>query len=120
MTLFTRLKRKCEETGTNFKKIEQELGFGNGTLRKWEHQNPSYDKVIAVAKSLNVSFAWLATGKEEAELSPEEQLLIEYYRNSSSTGRRSTLGTAKMNSELMPAEQQSSTSPNGLTGTGDV
>lgn len=120
MTLFNRMKRKCEEAGTNFKKIEQELGFGNGTLRKWEHQNPSYDKVIAVAKSLNVSFTWLATGKEEAELSPEEQKLLENYRNCNSTGQGLIQENAESIRARLPKEQQSSISPNGLTGTGDM
>ena len=89
-------------------------------IRRWNDNSPAVDKVKLVADYLHVSLEWLVTGKEADELSPEEQLFNEYYRNSNNTGRRSTLGTAKMNSELMPVELESSTSKTGLTGTGKL
>ena len=95
MSLYERMKNICNEKGTNFKRLEQELGFGNGTLRKWENQNPSYDKVVAVANKLNVSLNWLILGKESEDLTPEEQQLIDLYRQADERGKRSILRLAQ-------------------------
>lgn len=113
MTLFARMKAKCQENNTNFKTLERELGFGNGTLRKWEHQCPSYDKVLAVANKLNISVGWLITGKNDAELSPEEQQLVELYRSSNGAGQSIILNTARTTADTLPREQQSSASKIG-------
>lgn len=113
MSLYERMKRVCNEKGTNFKRLEQELGFGNGTLRKWENQNPSYDKVVAVANKLNVSLNWLILGKESEDLTPEEQQLIDLYRQADERGKRSIMRLAQDEAR----ELESSTSGTGSTGT---
>lgn len=115
MSLYERMKRVCNEKGTNFKRLEQELGFGNGTLRKWENQNPSYDKVVAVANKLNVSLNWLILGKESEDLTPEEQQLIDLYRQADERGKRSILVTAQ--NEAKELTTMSSASGTGSTGT---
>lgn len=113
MSLYERMKRVCNEKGTNFKRLEQELGFGNGTLRKWENQNPSYDKVVAVANKLNVSLNWLILGKESEDLTPEEQQLIDLYRQADERGKRSIMRLAQDEAR----ELESSVSGTGSTGT---
>ncbi len=113
MSLYERMKKTCNEKGTNFKRLEQELGFGNGTLRKWENQNPSYDKVVAVANKLKVSLNWLILGKESEDLTPEEQQLIDLYRQADDRGKRSILRLAQDEAR----ELESSTSGIGSTGT---
>lgn len=87
MSLVERIKEKCKENNTSIKTIEKELGFGNGNIRRWDTQKPSYDKVIAVAEKLNISFDWLITGKESTELTPEEQTLVNLYRNTNDIGQ---------------------------------
>lgn len=113
MAIVERIKQKCKEMNTSMNALEKELGFGNGTIRLWDVKEPGSSKVILVAERLGLSLDWLLTGKEAAELSPDEQQLVDYYRNTNYTGRLATMGTAKMNSELMPTEQQSSNSKIG-------
>jgi len=120
MNLVDRIREKCKEQGTSIKALEQEIGLGNGTISRWDTSIPSYDKVIKVADFLQVSFYWLIFGKESENLTPEEQELVNYYRNSNQTGKKLILNNAKSTSELMPAELRSSISTTGLNGTNDI
>lgn len=116
MSLVYRIKEKCNEKGTSIKALEREIGLGNGTISRWDSNTPSYDKVIKVADFLQVSFYWLIFGKESAELSPEEQELVECYRAANDQGKRAVMTMAR----LQKQELESSISPTGLTGTGKL
>lgn len=109
MPLLERIKSKCIENNTNFKQLEEELGFGNGTIRKWETQKPSYDKVVAVANKLNISLDWLILGKECSDISCAEQKLISLYRQADERGKRNIMRQAEAEiSELPSANNQTS------------
>lgn len=56
----------CKKHNTNVKVLEKELGFGNGTIRKWDEQSPSLERVLKVAKHFGVSISEL-TGEEQKE-----------------------------------------------------
>lgn len=84
MSLFLRVKELAEQRGMTIRALELQCGFGNGTIRKWENQSPSFDKVVRLANELNVSLNYLATGAEESPqtnttptLSPGEQAIYE-------------------------------------------
>ena len=62
MSLVDRIKLAANKNGMTLASIEKSLGFGNSTIRKWDNNSPSLDKVIATANLLNVSISWLATG----------------------------------------------------------
>ncbi len=109
MDLITRIKERTKEKGINIKQLEVLAGLSNGQIGKWERQKPSYDKVAAVANSLNVSIDWLITGKEGAELSEEEQNLVNMYRAADDRGKRAILRTAESETQ----ELASSTSKIG-------
>lgn len=109
MTLVERIKTKCRENQTNIKRLEEATGMGNGTIRKWDVQCPSYDKVVKVADYLCVSLDWLIFGKEAGELTPEELQLVEFYRKADERGKRTILRTAESES----AELESSASRTG-------
>ena len=96
--------------------LEKELGFGNGTIRRWDERMPSADKALIIANRLEVTVEWLLTGKESAELSPEEQELVECYRAANDQGKRAVMTMAR----LQKQELESFTSPTGLTGTGKL
>lgn len=49
-----RIRALCKKNGTSIKKLEQSLGFGNGTIGKWDAHSPSADKVLLVANALGV------------------------------------------------------------------
>ncbi len=109
MPLLERIKNKCIEKNTNFKQLEKELGFGNGTIRKWETQKPSYDKVVAVANKLNISLDWLILGKECSDISCDEQKLLNLYRQADERGKRNIMRQAEAEiSELPLANSQTS------------
>ena len=106
MTLFERITQKCKEEGLTIKALEEKAGFSNATIRKWETQKPSYDKVVKIADCLNVSLNWLIMGKEAGELTAEEQKLVDCYRRADDRGKRSIMRTAESES----TELESSTS----------
>lgn len=115
MTLYERITQKCKENGLTIKALETKAGFPNATIRKWEKQKPSYDKVVIIADCLNVTLNWLILGKEEGELTEEEQELINLYRQADARGKRSILRTAQDEAR----ELESLTSGTGSTGTGN-
>lgn len=69
MSLVDRIKLAAVENGLTLAAIEKKLGFGNSTIRKWDKNSPSLDKVTATANLLNVSVSWLATGSGEGKTS---------------------------------------------------
>ncbi len=109
MSIVERIKEKCRQKGTSMSALEKKLNYGNGNIRRWDTQKPSYDKVLDVANLLDVSIDWLLTGKEAAELSPAEQKLIEHYRCADERGKRAIERVAEAES----MELESSTSQIG-------
>ena len=94
MCLVERIKTKCQENSISVKALEREIGLANGSIRRWDNQKPSYDKIILVANKLQTSFYWLITGKEAPELNPDEEKLIEYYRSSDERSKKMILAMA--------------------------
>ena len=91
MSIVERIKVRCKEKGTSMNALEKELGFGNGSIRLWDKKEPGSQKVILVAERLDLSLDWLLTGKESGNLTPEEKLLVDYYRRAlyhANRGRR--------------------------------
>lgn len=109
MDIVDRIKRKCAEKGTTMGTLEKELGFANGTIRRWDERVPGADRVLTLANRLETSVDWLLTGKESGNLTPEEQLLIDHYRRADDRGRRNIMKTAENES----AELESSASKLG-------
>lgn len=58
------IKQLCVKNGTSIKALEKELGFGNGTIRRWDTSKPSIDKILKVAEKFSVSASYL-TGEEQ-------------------------------------------------------
>lgn len=57
----------CKEKGTSIFKLEKELGFGNGTIYKWDKSSPAVDKLKKVAEYLGVSTDFLLYGFDKGE-----------------------------------------------------
>ena len=98
MDIVKRIKQKCAEKGTTMGTLEKELGFANGSIRRWDERVPGADRVLILANRLEISVDWLLTGKESGNLTPEEQQLIDYYRKADDRGKRSILRTAESES----------------------
>lgn len=58
-TLKSRIQYLARKKGLSLTKIEEKLGFGNGTITKWDRSSPSIDKLRLVAELLNVSIDFL-------------------------------------------------------------
>lgn len=95
MSLVDRIKLAAGENGLTLAAIEKKLGFGNSTIRKWDKNSPSLDKVTATANLLDVSVSWLATGavddKRSETLNQEDLNILNKYR------KLSDLDKAKIN-----------------------
>lgn len=109
MDIVKRIKEKCAEKGTTMGTLEKELGFANGSIRRWDERVPGADRVLTLANRLEISVDWLLTGKESGNLTPEEQLLVDHYRRADNRGKRSIMRIAESESE----ELESSTSKLG-------
>ena len=57
--LFTRIKSLCDQHGITIKQLEQECGFGENRLYRWQDQAPSFDKVKRIADFFGVSMDYL-------------------------------------------------------------
>ena len=60
--LVDRIEVTIKEKKLTFNRVEHELGFGNGTIKRWKEQSPRLDKLIKVAEYLNVSLDYIAFG----------------------------------------------------------
>jgi transcriptional regulator with XRE-family HTH domain len=76
-----RIKELCSDNNTSIKALEKELGFGNGTIRRWDKNAPSVERIAMVANRFGVSMAYLMGDTDDpsdkslthwAELLPEE------------------------------------------------
>ena len=45
----------CEAKGITLYRLENDLNFANGTIRKWDEANPRVDKLKAVADYFGVT-----------------------------------------------------------------
>lgn len=65
-TLLERIKEASQNKGITIKYLEQQLGFSNGTIGKWEKSSPTVDRLVAVADFLQVSLLWLLNRNEDS------------------------------------------------------
>ena len=63
MPIFVRIKQLAKQRNSSISQIERTLNLGNGTIRRWDTNIPSADKVLSVANLLNVSTEYLLTGE---------------------------------------------------------
>ncbi len=78
MTLRDRIKELARQKGLSLPALEAELGFGNGTIVKWDKASPNSDKLAKVADFFNVSVDYLL-GREAMNTDtdiPDENYVI--------------------------------------------
>ena len=80
MNVLERIQLLCKEAGINPSNLETELGFGKGTLYKWNKSSPNTDKLSAVADHFNVSIDWLLGQTEFRKLPDEKELADDVQR----------------------------------------
>ena len=57
--MVNRIKLLCENRKISIKQLERDLGFGNGTIRRWDENMPSIARIASVADYFDVSISWL-------------------------------------------------------------
>lgn len=62
MNMKERIKALAKERGKSLPDLEQELGFGSGTIVKWDKVAPRSDKLQMVANYFGVTIDYLMTG----------------------------------------------------------
>lgn len=73
MSLVARIKELCCEYNTTLIGLEREIGLGRGTIRNWDINSPSADKVQKVANYFGVSVdSLLDTSSRKEMLSVSE------------------------------------------------
>lgn len=55
----------CNERNISIGKLENILGFGNGTIWKWRKSSPSVEKLKAVADYFGVSIEYFLSDEED-------------------------------------------------------
>ena len=61
------IKSLCDNSGVTFAELERSLGFGNGTIARWDEKCPSVTRVKAVADYFGVTVDDLLSDSEAAE-----------------------------------------------------
>lgn len=99
----------AKQKGVSITKLEEILGFGNGTIGKWVKQSPSCDKLSAVADYLSVSIDYLYYGKEKSsssELSEEEQECLSVFRELTRDDQMKYIGRMQATAEQYTPEMK--------------
>ncbi|MGN0509180.1 MAG: helix-turn-helix domain-containing protein [Ruminococcus sp.] len=103
------IRKLAKEKGISLTKLEEILGFGNGTIGKWIKQSPSVDKLSAVANYLSVSLDYLYYGKEKSspsELTEEEQECLSAFRDLTRDDKMKFIGRMQATAEQYTPEQK--------------
>lgn len=59
MGLYEKIKFLADKQKISIRRLEEILGYGNGTIRRWEKQTPGVDKIQKVADHFGVSVDYL-------------------------------------------------------------
>jgi len=85
MTLLERVRTLCYERDMTLASLEKTLGFGNGTLSRWDTSSPSSDKLAKVADFFSVSTDQLLgrelTQKDEKDIAKDLNKIMDKIRN---------------------------------------
>lgn len=61
--IYGMVKEIAKEEGVSIRSIERDLGFANGTLKRWDEHSPSVEKVKQVSGLLKVPIERLIYGQ---------------------------------------------------------
>lgn len=80
MNLTTKIKKLCEQNDITIAALERTLNLGNSTIRRWETNSPSVDKLKLVADYFHVSLDELTetglTTKDQKDIAKDLENLM--------------------------------------------
>ena len=94
--LTEQIRALAKKKGTSFNGLEKELHFGQATIRAWDVNKPSYDKVVAVADYFGVSVDALIGRASGDYLTEEEKRLLHLFRSMNAEGQAFLMQSAEM------------------------
>lgn len=76
VNLYEKITFLASKNGISIRRLEEELGFANATIRRWDKSKPSVDKIKSVADFFHVSVDFLLDRKSHDAFATElkEQL----------------------------------------------
>lgn len=73
MNLYDRIKALADTQKISIRRLEENIGFGNGTINRWRKNTPGVDKLSKVADYFKVSTDYLlGRTDDKTALSPKE------------------------------------------------
>lgn len=111
--MLSRIKSLCDDQGISLMELHRRLGWPRGTIDRWDTNKPSIEKVMTVAKYFGVSTDYLCDRTKEkqladeiSELSDDERVIIELFRQSPEIARKAVkdLLSVALSSSAAPAE----------------
>ena len=101
MTLKERIKMLANSDGLSIPKLEEELGFGSGTISRWDKSAPAADKLAKIADRFGVTVDFLLgrelTEKDERDIAKDMEALRDKLLNNEE-------GPASYDGEAIPEE----------------
>ncbi|MGL5897244.1 MAG: helix-turn-helix domain-containing protein [Lactococcus lactis] len=92
MDLYEKIKELAAQKNISIRQLEEKLGFANATLRRWNKNKPSVDKIQAVADYFGVTVdSLLGRGDDQENDTPEFSTLKRRARNLSQANQRRLL-----------------------------
>ena len=106
--LYERIKEQTEKKNIKGNDLATLLGLKKSPLTDWKNgkSKPTLEQFEKMCEIFAVSTAWLLLGKEAAELTPNEQELIELYRNTNDIGQPLITNHAKDIQKALPRQQE--------------
>lgn len=98
-----RILKLIEEKDTNPAAVERDLGWGNGSIKKFKTSSPSITKLQQLADKLDVTVAYLI-GEDDgrAILTDDEKGLIDVYRNLNTESKQMVRERANALKDIQP------------------
>lgn len=63
--LYEKVKAVAKEKGTSISEIERKCKLSQGSICKWNEINPAFDKVVSIAKYLDVPISEFVEARED-------------------------------------------------------
>lgn len=112
-TIGERLKEWRKQNGLTMKAIEAQTGLSTGGLSAYERNEKLIGSktLLALYSEYKIDITYILTGKKSGELTPEEQRLVDNWKQTNDQGRELMLGMSQSLALTHPRqEQESSTS----------
>lgn len=76
MNLYDRIKALADTQKISIRRLEENIGFGNGTINRWRKNTPGVDKLSKVADYFDVSIDYLM-GRTEKQTESRQKTISE-------------------------------------------